>query len=389
MNKTLNLALNKYPTIPHTLRQDPTKNVARSSVSVDLGTLYHHYYLDSYGQTCPDPDPAQFEHVRFLLPCAEFRFKGSGLGISPAIRRHRSNELGQAFCRWFLQEHFNIPYFAHLESLLNRQMHRAFEGFRIERVSDGDTPDYFCAENVNQVFLAEAKGRYSSVGFGTKEFSAWRQQFTRVVYRDSFGVSHAIKGHIVATRFGTEENSARVNSGIWAEDPESPGERRLTEDSATPIGTAIIAAHYSNIAEKLNQKLLASALASGTPLPREINVNAVVWEVRAGPLQGRRFVGGHFGPSEYFRLLGQRPDGRLIVERSNSLRLDVEPPTFFGLEESIFKQIVEFARTGDTAPPYIQIFSNSAFFYSGFSVLKDGSALAPTEFVEPIGLNTF
>jgi hypothetical protein len=262
MEKTLTLALNHYPAVPPSLRVSPDVDAARATLPVDLGNLYHHYYLDSFGRTCPSPDPAQFEHVQFLLPCRDFRFQGAGLGVSPAIRRHRSAELGQAFCRWFLHEHLDITYFAHLESLLDRQLHRPFEDFRIDRIAPGDTPDYFCARDMRHVFLAEAKGRYSPVGFGTKEFAAWRSQFTRVGYRDASGTQRRIKGHIVATRFATE-NSARVQSGIWAEDPESPGERPLDADASAALGTAIIASHYGGVAEKLNQPLLASALASG------------------------------------------------------------------------------------------------------------------------------
>src|SRR5690349_3827841 len=133
MKKLLSLALNKYSVVPHSLRLSPTVNSPTSTVSVDLANLYHHYYLDSFDKAPPSPDPAHFEHVNFLLPTVDFRFQGGGLGIAPAIRRHRSNELGQAFCRWFLHDHLGIIYFAHMEHLLDRQLHRAFDGFRIER----------------------------------------------------------------------------------------------------------------------------------------------------------------------------------------------------------------------------------------------------------------
>lgn len=100
MEKLLSLALNKYAVIPLKLQENPVDNTAASNIAVSLASLYHHYYLDSFGKLPPSPDPAQFEPVHFLFPTKDFRFQGAGLGVSPAIKGHRSNELGQAFCRW-------------------------------------------------------------------------------------------------------------------------------------------------------------------------------------------------------------------------------------------------------------------------------------------------
>jgi hypothetical protein len=383
MDKTLKLALSQYPLIPHTLRVSSGANAAISTLTVGLASLYHHYYLDSYGRCPPNPDPAQFEHVQFLLPTREFRLQGSGLGISPAIKRHRSNELGQAFCRWFLHDHLNITYFAHLEHVLNRQLHRAFAGCRIERAASGDTPDYFCAESVHRVFLAEAKGRYTSVSFKNKEFDAWREQFERVVFKDASGSPRRIKGHIVATRFATEEDSVALKSGLYAEDPTSPGDGPLDPDSGIELGTVVLASHYSNICMKLGQPLLAAALASGVPLPEELQVQAVVWHVLVGPLQGRRFVGGYFG-SANGSPTGRDSNGKLVLERSNPLRLDSHSATFFGVDESIFRQVVYFGRSANATAAQVSRFETLAFFYSGFSVLRDGSALGPIEFFSPV-----
>lgn len=381
MERTLNLELHKYTNIPHALRVAHDKNVPAKSLSVGLASLFHHYYLDSFGRAPPNPDPAQFEHVQFLLPCRDFRFQGSGLGISPAIRRHRSNELGQAFCRWFLHEHLNITYFAHMEAVLKRQLQRAFKECRIERSASGDAPDYFCAESVNQVYLAEAKGRYSAISFKNKNFAEWRAQFDRVVYRDSAGMARNIKGHIVATRFATEE-TPRLHSGIWAEDPESPGQRPLGPDDASELGSAILSAHYSNIAAKLWQPVLASALATGVPLPEELRIVGIAWRVRAGPLVNRRFIGGYFGNGDSAPVPRDH-NGSVVFERPNPLRLDQPSTTFFGVEEGIFKQVVEYAKTSSRSTARISHFDETEFFNSGFSVLRDGSALGPVDFFFP------
>jgi hypothetical protein len=381
MERSLRLALNKYAVIPYTLRANPTKNLPTASITVGLANLFHHYYLDSFGIVPPQPDPVQFEHVRFLLPCSEFRFQGGGLGVSPAIKRSRSTELGQAFCRWFLHDHLNITYFAHMEHVLDRQLHRAFEGCRIERTATGDAPDYFCAENANRVFLAEAKGRYSSVSFSNQEFTTWRQQFGRVTFLNAAGIPCSIKGHIVATRFATEQSS-RVQSGIWAEDPNSPGQRPAGEEDLGEVGRAVIASHYSGIANKLSQPVLAGALATGVPLPEELAVVGVAWRVLAGPLEGRRFVGGYF--SEVDRTPVPREiNGRIVFGRPDRLRLDRPNATFFGVEERIFKQVVGLARARTGQAPEISGFEQTGFFYSGFSVLRDGTAMGPLDWFSP------
>jgi len=382
MERFLSLALNKYAVIPHTLRSDSEKNQPAAYVKVGLANLFHHYYLDSFGTAPPQPDPVQFEHVRFLLPCSEFRFQGRGLGISPAIKRSRSTELGQAFCRWFLHDHLNITYFAHIEHVLDRQLHRAFDGCRIERSARGDAPDYFCAETANRVFLAEAKGRYSSVSFNNQEFATWRQQFGRVTFLDASGSPRSIKGHIIATRFATEQSSSRVHSGIWAEDPQSPGERSAGEDDLGELGRAVLASHYSGIANKLSQPILAGALAAGVPLPEELTVFGVAWRVLAGPLEGRRFVGGYFSDSDRTPV-PVKINGRIVFGRPDRLRLDRPNATFFGVEESIFKQVVGLARARRGQAPEVSQLQETAFFYSGFSVLRDGTAMGPLDWFSP------
>lgn len=380
MNRILKLALSKYPVVPNTLRADPAINQAVDALPINLAGLYHHYFLDSHGTAPPNPDPAQFEHVHFLMPTQDFRLQGSGIGVAPGIKRHKSTELGQAFCRLFLHDHFNITYFAHMAHILDRQLHRAFGGCRIERTSSGDAPDYFCAENVNHVFLAEAKGRYESISFTSKEFATWRSQFTRVAFKDAQGWQRSIKGHIVAVRYATELGP-RINSTIFAEDPASPGERPLNgdDDDDGGLGAAVIASHYSGIAAKLRQPLLAASLATGVALPDELLIRAFAWRVVVGPLAGRRFVGGFFGPP------GSEPD---ITQTEKGIetrwplpiRLDAAAGTFFGVEETIFRQVVQMARTGLRTAGQLRTFDGPRFFYSGFSTLRDGSALGPSEF---------
>ncbi|WP_148282319.1 hypothetical protein [Corallococcus coralloides] len=269
-----------------------------------------------------------------------------------------------------------------MEHILDRQLHRAFDGCRIERTSSGDAPDYFCAESVNRVFLAEAKGRYEAISFKSKEFAKWRTQFARVTFKDTQGWQRRIKGHIVAVRYATELDGPRIKSSIFAEDPYSPGERPLDGDDTGGLGAAVIASHYSGIAAKLRQPLLAASLATGLALPDELRILAFAWRVIVGPLAGRRFVGGFFGPPGSEPSLIQTQDG-VVARWPPPIRLDAAAATFFGVEETIFRQVVEMARTGLRTADQLGTFEGPGFFYSGFSALHDGSVLGPGEFFNP------
>jgi hypothetical protein len=387
MDKKILLRLNEYKPIPPSLCDPANPLGARDELVVDLAKLYHHYYLDTYGRAPPAPDPAQFEHVRFLTPASSFRFLGDGLGASTSARRNKSNELGQAFCRWFLHEHLGITYFAHVGELIDRQEARAIAGCRIERTGQGDTPDYLCAENTVSVYLAEAKGRYPSISFTSKMFAEWRSQFTRVRVLDGSGVPRAVKGHIVATRFATEEDSARIQSTIFAEDPQSPGERPLADDSARNLATAVIGVHYARIAQKLNQPLLAAALLNGISLPQEILVQVILWRMELDPMKHRLFIGGYYPGPDGDPAFDVR-DGKVRALRGDPLRLDQPTGTFVGVEANVFRAVVASCRLNGRVGPQLPKLEDTGRIYSAISMLRDGSTIGPVEFFTPVGAET-
>lgn len=383
MEKIIKLALNKYAPIPDSL-QNRSSGSAAIDIPIDMAALFHHYYLDTRGHAPPDPDPAHFEHLSFFCADPHLRLKGDGIGTSLAFRISRSNDLGQAFCRWFLYTHLNITYFAHMQTLLDKSA-TTFSGHRIERIATGDTPDYFCAETRSKVFLAEAKCRRESISFKNAAFSSWRKQFERVVVKDRVGNLRSVKGHIVAVRLAAESDSLRVQSKLFAEDPMSPGNIMLGEDS--PLGDVIIMRHYAEIAAKLSQPILAAALAGDFTVPEEIQFLAIVWEFRFGPLAGKRFVGGVYAKQ------GQNPDfvqaeGGLVL-RDYPFRLDSPRVTFFGVDEGIFKELTRIARSGRSAVANIHRLQDIPFIYSGLSVLRDGSAIGPAEFFRVVGMETY
>lgn len=376
MERLVKLSLSRFSEVPATLK-DPATGAAVTELRVNLAAIYHHYYLDTHGCEPPEPDPAHFEPVRFLAATDDFRFLGDGLGVGTLARRNRSSELGGAFCRMFLHDHLGIAYFEHVERMLGNSGTGPLGGFSIERVASGDIPDYLCARSADSVFLAEAKGRYESISFQNKEFEKWRKQFTRVVVKDTGGVARPVKGYIVATRWATERGPPSISSTLFAEDPNTVGDTPLSHEEAIPLGRQIVSRHYASIAAKLDQPILAAALSSGSVIPPELRLRGVVWELLVGPMAGRRFVGGYFSPPGTD--LQIRKEGeKYYFGSSNPFRLGSARGTFFGVEESIFRAVVQAARSPQRLPriPALQeIFP----FYSAVSILKDGSILAPVE----------
>ena len=386
MERSIGLAINNFAKTPSSLRKSGPSSEPVEQITVNLAQLFHHYYLDNYLRTPPDPDPAQFEYLKFLAPTPDFRIQSDGLGASTASRRHRSCELGQAFCRLFLHDHLNITYFAHLEHVLDKPTHKAFNGLCVERTHSGDVPDYFCAENVSQIYIAEAKGRYSSIGFSTKEFSAWRAQFGRITVRDRHRKTLKVKGYIVGTRLATEEDGIRIQSKIFAEDPSTQGDITAGGSNQGILSAGVISLHYGGIAEKINQPILAAALLNGYTTPPEILFPVVVWELLTGPLAGTRFVGGYYSKVPV-RIIDN--NGTFTLSSHNPLDLASPNATFFGVEQNIFSAMVNIARYGSQTTTDVPIFDELQPFYSGVSILRDGSIIAPLEFLRPVEHVTF
>jgi len=220
MNRTVRFQLNRVRPTPTGLRADPTIDAPALETSVNLGQLFLQYYFDSYPSGPPNPDPSRFEYLQLVSSASEFRLHAHVTVASTVKKRSLSTEMGQAFCRLMLHDHFGIAYFAHMTEVLNKPTHAAFEGMRIERTSPGDVPDYLCARKVTVPHVAEAKGRFSSISFASAEFKRWREQFTRIRVVDRAGIPKVLKGFIVGTRFATETNSATVQTTTFIEDPD-------------------------------------------------------------------------------------------------------------------------------------------------------------------------
>ena len=124
MQKIIDLALNKCPVIPPSLRETPKRTCQKArwrSILRDFTITI----ISIPGDTPRGIEtPAQFEHLNLLTPTAEFRCLGDSFRIGTAFRRSTSNQLGQAFCRWFLHDHLKITYFAHMDATLDQHLNR-------------------------------------------------------------------------------------------------------------------------------------------------------------------------------------------------------------------------------------------------------------------------
>jgi hypothetical protein len=384
MKKTLHLALSRYNPIPPSLQGTSVGN-ARTVIDLDLAGLYHHYYLDTYGTEPPFPDPAQFEHMRFLMPNDELRFQGDGVGASTNAKRSKSSEMGQAFCRWFLHEHVGVKYFAHLDSLIGDKSAN-LHGFAVERAAPGDIPDYLCSDGAGSVVLAEAKGRYTAVSFTSEEFSRWRQQFTRVRVLDAKGDAVRVKGHIVATRFATE-SKPKVQSKLYAEDPSTEGRESISKDTALLLSGQVIASHYADALMKLDQPLLAFAIRRSLRLEQQIGIPVTIWRF-AFEGNERYFVGGYYARDTDQSLI-DLVGGQITRRSSDPFRLGVHSGTFVGIELKVFKHLVSVARGVRGLLEGLPEVDPVRDVYSGISMLRDGSIIGPLWMFIPLGFERF
>lgn len=389
MLRTVKLALNAFPKIPQSLSELST-GAPLSGLKVNLADLYHHYYLDSWGVEPPDPNPAHFEHIRYLVPSSDFRFSKVGLGAAKSFKGNKSNELGQAFCRWFLSEHLGIIYIAHIEDVRDHGALDRYGGVSVKTNKDkeGSGPDYFCVSGENQVHLAEAKGTRHAVGFATKEFQTWREQFDRVTVTDTNGQPVKVKGYIIAMRWAMETDSARVLTTLSAEDPETRGERSLGDDGLG-LAYATKSIHYASSLQRLRQPLIAEALLRGFTIPEELQFRLFTWECLMPPFDGLLFVGGYF-PDRVARGLPfeRTPDGKFIYTPPDPFRLDIASGTFFGIEKHTFKILVEAARVGPAEVAQLRPLDGTLFAESSLSLLPDGHIMGPIEFFRPTGIIT-
>ena len=214
----------------------------------------------------------------------------------------------------------------------------------VKRIAAGNTPDYLCANDNKEFFLAEAKGTSRTVGFASAKFETWRQQFDRVACLNAASQPISVKGYIVATRLVSESNSNTAKSTIFAEDPATRGELSLANIGDTGMRQVAVRQHYASVFERLRMPVIAEAIRTGFTIPRDYTVRVGVWECLAGVGRGEMFVGGFFAPPgvscDDLYIAG----GQLTFWRSSSVLCLSRPQiVFFGLEIKTFSLLKQVA----------------------------------------------
>lgn len=383
MYRRIAFQLNRVSPTPSSLRRLPSIDAPASEVAVDLARLFLHYYFDSYPAGPPKPDPTRFEYLELVSSADDFRFHAHVANASSVKRRAISTELGQAFCRLMLEAHFGIRYFAHMSSVLGRRTHAAFDGLQISRALKGDVPDYLCARKTTEPFIAEAKGRFSSIpSFAVGDWPDWRAQFTRIRVESPDGLPRRLKGYIVATRLATDASSSRVRTTAFIEDPEVPGEGSLLDTQRRALGRAAAAIHYGRVFSKLSLPLFAGALSDGWSLTRDLSFQIPVWACQAPPFEGRRFIGGFYRTAE-----GSVPS---LTSSGWQMPLDLGRGhlAFVGLALDVAQEVGVAARGQWDRLDDLPVVEPTLGYSSEVGWLPDGTICAPVEYFLPTGSAT-
>ena len=378
MIKQVAIKLKDVAPTPSSLRAVPHVDSPSTETAVHLAQLFQHYYFDSYPTGPPKPDPSRFEYLNLISGSRDFRFHEFVSAASIVRRRTIATELGQAFCRCMLHDHFRIVYFAHMYDVLDRPTHAAFEGLRVERSGRGDVPDYLCARKVTLPLLAEAKGRSSKISFESAEWAKWQEQFSRIHAVDRAGTPRDLKGYTVATEFVSAASPASKRTTVFIQDPEPPSETRLTVADATPIGRVIVAMHYARVFSKLGLSLLAGALLNGYMLSPELSFQVPIWRCMTPPFENVTFVGGI-----YRTLEGALPSMQSDGNWSPPFELGAGHLVFVGVNQHIAEMVAQAARGDWALLDNLPLSEPVGVWSSEFGWLLDGSVVAPAMSFRP------
>lgn len=261
------------------------------------------------------------------------------------MNREISRQLGHSVFRLFMTEYCDVIFFAHMESVLDKPPHPSYPSVSLERKPEksGDAPDYLCATSARTVLIGEAKGRFSSIAFGSAEFKNWELQFERIVVKED-DVPVRVKGVIIGTRIATDQY-ASVASTIYAQDPETDGIREPDRNKGE-LAAAVMVQHYAEILRRIGQQYIALSLSIGVSFPQN-RIEFGVYTCVHPKFEKRRFVGRLFHPHKkiYERLLSDDLElkGRVLEI------LDGEDGWYFlGIEIGIMQVLLSTVR-GDWA----------------------------------------
>lgn len=385
MKKEISLFTRKF-SLPNSLLDNScSPPVAKNKIQVNINELCHFMYFDSVGKQPPIINPLFLLYEDLLTADNDLRFSGNGPGSHKEATIALSNMLGKAMCKWFLSKYADMVYFAHIDHMLDKTVEYSSSKGRIiiKRSSTGDAPDYFCANSSKFPYVAEAKGRKSSISFTGKSFSTWRKQFKRVRAKEvgNNKPSYRLKGYIVATRY-TNEKHKRTKSALYVEDPNTPGVKDYDDDIKKAIGNEIVLNHYANILGKFDLLEYSNSLKNNLILDGP-EVRVGIWQ--SDYMKGKEFVGfltpiywDYKFPESYGREQHLK-DGSIISKNY------MKDPLlyFFGLEKGVFEKVLKICREGRDHLSQLENFNfdvdNSP---ETMVILKDGTISSSPEYME-------
>ncbi|WP_291135180.1 hypothetical protein [Flavobacterium sp. UBA7663] len=245
-----------------------------NKIEIDLDELCAKFLLEEFDDLRPVKFYGQFPALNYLIEnIREFKFEGAHPGASKDPRKENSRVLGQTICRYFVEKTFGTGFMANIGTLLGRKLPPEFAHISVDRIQEGDTPDFLFIDNNNAPCLAEAKGRRTAVPFSDNKFDTWRKQFEKIEVKIN-GSPTEVKGYITELAIANEDNKMS-NSIFYVEDPKLEGK----EYNDGNLDQLIKLAHYERILARTYLNFVGNSLLSNEKLSQSKNYGVRVFKV--------------------------------------------------------------------------------------------------------------
>lgn len=330
--RKISVEFNKFKNVPSKLANSSNATKFRNEIEIDLDELSRMYIieeLDMFSSTCSSSD---YIDLRLLRKNTNlFKFQLGHPGSSKDSRKERSRVIGQTIMRYFLHEFLDAKFVVHVSTFLNKSLGSHFGGYQLIRTKDGDTPDFICASNSSDIFLAEAKGRRVHKVFSDVIFKNARNQFKRVKLEKN-GKTISLDGYIGVFIIANENNKL-YNSKLLVEDPATEGEQFI---ESSELFNLVKMGHYSELLNMLGLDFIAQSL---------LGINRIVedklpFNVYSNKLDSREYIGIFLSNLRVifpFRPYFELDDPYFNWNKMNSKH-------FIGLDRELFEIILRIAR---------------------------------------------
>jgi hypothetical protein len=256
--RKISVDYNKFIAPPAKLADPTDPKKYKSEVEIDLNELSRQYIIEEFDEHLTTCSASDYIDLRFLRKTTNlFKFRGGHPGSAKDSRKERSRVMGQTMTRYFLHEFLNAKYVANVSTFLNKDLGSKFGNYKLIRTKDGDTPDFICANNSSDIFLAEAKGRRTDKTFSDPVFTNARNQFKRVKIEKG-GKAISLDGYI-GVFIIANENNGLYNSKLLLEDPATEGEAFIESNDLLNL---VKMGHYCELLTKMGLGFIGESLLS-------------------------------------------------------------------------------------------------------------------------------